>query len=180
MHRPLLILLVVLGLVLVGGVVWWWYHQDDVKNVIQGKNTNTVTNTTSNTNTIVNATLPTEVKGDTAVTGKLTVNGVAVTISSFSKVGTFEGTQAEAGKIFVVLYIDAVKSADVISVKNGLQADAHLITNLETLPLASLKIASDTVSNDRGYMRFTASDKATGLVLEVGSGSTAQRVELPK
>lgn len=183
MRRTTLILIIVLVVIVIGGGAYMWMMKDSLS-LPWRKTTNSTTNTT-NTTTIINTTntapttitLPTEVKGDTAVSGVLKIGAVDVKISSQQKQTTADGETAEKSQTFLLVYFDAVAPADVTTVDRGIR-DIKVIDGAKSYPLRAIKVASTYVTGDRGYLRFSVPEKATGLVLQLGTGDSAQVVTL--
>jgi len=184
MRRSTLILLIVLAVVVIGGGAYVWLMKDSL-NLPWASNSNT-TITTTNTVSVVNTTnttpttitLPTEVKGDTAATGTLKIGTVDVKISSQQKQVTADGVTADKGQTFLLVYFDAVEPANVSVVDRGIR-EVKVVNGASTYPLLALKVASTYAKGDRGYLRFSIPEKATGLLLQLGSGTTLQTVTLP-
>lgn len=180
MRRSTLILIIVLILVLAGAGVWFWFNQGALKSILNRSTVNTNTTTTGNLNRApVTGTIPNVVEGNQALTGTVKVHEVTVTLTSLLKTKSFESIGADKGKTYIVIYFQPVASTDVLKVKQGLEANAHVLAGTTVIPLDSIKVASDQVKNDRGYIKFVVLDTATNLQLEVGSGSAAQHVKLP-
>lgn len=185
MRRTTLILIIVLAVVVIGGGAYVWLKKDSLT-FPWAKNTNTSTTTgvgATTTNVSTNTapktiTLPSEVKGDTAVAGTLKVGTVDIKINSQQKQATADGQTVDKGQTYLLVYFDAVNPADVAVVDRGIR-DAKIINGTASYPLLALKVASTYVSGDRGYLRFAVPEKATNLVLQLGTGATAQTVKLP-
>ncbi len=179
MNRRLLILIIILVVALAGAGVWWYFNQDQVKSVLNPNSNATNTNTVSNTNAApVNGSLVTEQKGTTAIDFKTTVNDVEVHFSSASKLTTFAGEPAEEGKSFIVVYFDALASDKVLAAQAGLYQRASVLYRGGVAPMTSLKVASDVVSGDRGYLKFILPADATSLKLQIGDDGK-QQTDLP-
>lgn len=183
MSRTTTILLSILAVAVVGGGVYVWLMRDSLNlpwttttNTATTTNTSTVVNTTNTSPTTI--TLPTEVKGDTAASGTLKIGTVDVTISSTQRQTTADGVTADKGQTFLLVYIDPVAPTSVSTVDQGIR-DIKVIDGIKSYPLLALKVASTYISGDRGHLRFAIPEKATGLVLQLGTGATAQTVNLP-
>lgn len=182
MRRTTLILIIVLAVVLLGGGAYVWLMRDSIELPWAA-----TTNTTAVTNTATNTSLPTtntstttagEVKGETALTGTLTVGTAKLTLNSVTRNATVSGEQADAGKQFVVVYFDALEPALVSVVDRGIR-EITVTDSKSTYALESLKVASTYAAGDRGYVRFVIPDTAKGLSLVFGTGATAQKIVLP-
>lgn len=182
MRRSTLILLTVLAVVVSAGGAYVWLMKDSLKlpwtsNSNTAVNTNTVA-VVNTTNTATSITLPTEVKGDTVASGTLKIGSVDVKISSQQKQVTADGVTADKGQTFLLVYFDAVEPANVSVVDRGIR-DVKVVNGVSSYPLLALKVASTYAKGDRGYLRFSIPEKATGLLLQLGSGTTLQTVTLP-
>lgn len=186
MRRPILILIIVLAVILIGGGVYLWLTKTTIT-LPWSKLTNTSTNTNSGvpvtiTNTVnvnaKNVTLPSEVKGDTAVSGKLKVGDVEVNVSSLQKQTTSGNDTAEKGKTFLFVYFDPIAPTSVLAVDSGLRG-VHITDGKTTYAVASISVISTTVVGGRGYMKFIIPEGATNLKLQLGSGAALQSVPLP-
>lgn len=183
MRRSTLILLLVLAVIVLGGGAYLWWQKDSLSwpwSTGTGANTNTVTNTVVNLNppTNTNTTLPTEVKGEKPVTGTLTNGAITVTFNSQSRVKSSDGLTADKGETLLLLYFDPVAAVSGSTVTAFLK-DVRLTDGQNTYTLKALRVASATVTNDRGHLTFLVPDDAKNLVLELGSGATVQRVTVP-
>ncbi len=168
-------------MVLIAAGVVWYFNQDTVSSYVSGKsnteNTNQNTNATTNTNAApTNLALQTEFKGDHTLDETVTVADVPLHFSSASKLTSFEGKDAADGQSFVVVYFDAVESNQVLAVQNGLSGLVVLHSSAGNANLSSLKVASNTVSGDRGYMKFSLPTAATDL--QVIFGDSGDRFDL--
>lgn len=176
MRRTTLILIIVLAVVLLGGAGYLWWQRDSIvwpwnaTSTTSTTNTSTTTNTTTNAAVVTNTTLPTEIKGDTDVTGTLTVGTVTVHISSQQKTDANNGQTADSGKTYLLVYFDALPSADVLAADQGLRS-VVVKSGTATYNLESLKVASTAINGDRGYLQFTIPDAATNLKLVLGDQS---------
>ncbi len=181
MRRTTLILVIILIFVVLGGGGYLWVTHPAIV-LPWASNTNSITNTAT-TNTTTNTapktiTLPTEVKGDTAVTGTFKLGQVTVTFNSQQKQATLDGVTADSGQTFLLVYFDGLSPADVVTVDQGLRG-AKLSDGHNTYSLLALKVASTYVTGDRGFLKFSMPDQATNLQLQLGSGATLQSVKLP-
>lgn len=183
MRRSTLILLIVLAVVVIGGGAYVWLMKDSLKlpwasnnATIVNTNTASVVNTTNTAPTTI--TLPTEVKGDTPASGTLKVGTVDIKINSQQKQATADGVTADKGQTFLLVYFDAVEPASVAVVDRGIR-DVKVVNGTSSYPLIALKVASTYAKGDRGYLRFSIPEKASGLLLQLGSGTTLQTVTLP-
>jgi len=175
----------VLIVIIIGGGLYFWLTKTPI-NILGNKNANTAVTTNTNTAVVsnVNSTLqvtnsPVEVKGTNAMTGKVTVGGVELTLNSYAKVDTINGVPADKGQTYLLIYFDAVAPASVSAVNQALIADAHLLVGDVTYKLLALKVASTLVNNDRGSLQFMVPTTAQNTKLEIGTGASAQRVTLP-
>lgn len=186
MRRSTLILVIVLVIVIIGGGAYFWLNKDTLT-FPWDNNTNTLTTTNSDSVVVINTptntapitiTLPTEVKGDTAASGSLKVGDTAITISSQQKQTTADGRTAEKGQTYLLVFFDALEPAQIEAVDTGLRG-VTVSDGKKSYPLAGLKVASTYVKGDRGYMRFSIPDTAKNLMVQLGTGDTAQTVKLP-
>lgn len=183
MSRLTTILLIILAVVVIGGAGYLWATKTTII-VPWAKTTNTTTNTTNTTTVIpvtntepTTITLPGEVKGDTAVSGTLKVGTVDVKITSQQKQVTADGVTADKGQTFLLVYFDAIDPASVSTVDRGIR-DVKVVDGKLSYSLLTLKVASTYAKGDRGYLRFAVPEKATGLYLQLGTGTAAQTVTL--
>lgn len=181
MPRRTLILVVALVAVLAGAGVWWWFNQDQVSDFLNPPTNSGSANTSttvSNTNRPpVNASLATELKGDVEIDKTVKINDVEVHFSSLSKLDSFAGQPAGEKKVFLIVFFDPVQSGQVEAVQRGLQKDVTLHYSGGVSPLASLKIASTVVANDRGYLKFVLPSDASNMVLGIGAAN--EQYQLP-
>ncbi len=180
MRRPILItVLIIVFLALVAGAYWFVVQQGKASWPWVSKTTTTTTTQTNTTNTVTpkNVSLPTEVKGDTAVTGTLKAGTKTITISSQQKYATFNGSAVVSGKTYLVVYFDAVAPADALAIQSQIQS-VSLSDGTTTYPLMYLKIASTTVKNDRGFFEYLIPTDAKNLQLQLGTDATKQTVTI--
>jgi hypothetical protein len=186
MRRSTLILIIVSVVVIIGGGTYVWLKKDTlnfpwVSNANTAATTNSdsvaVNNVPTNTAPII-ITLPTEVKGDVAASGSLKVGDVTITISSQQKQTTADGKTAEKGQTLLLVFFDALEPTQVEAVDAGLRG-VTVSDGKTSYPLAGLIVASTNVKGSRGYMRFSIPDTAKNLVVQLGTGDTAQTVKLP-
>lgn len=179
MSQRLVILISILILALAGAGTWWYFNQDQVSSILNRSDVNANTNTTSNSNSIpVNSNLPNEQKGTAEIDYAATINSVELKFSSASKLESFAGQPAETGQVFVIVYFDAVPSDQVLSVQSGLTNQATINYTGGSSPMMSLKVASDLVTGDRGYVKFSVPADAAQLKFRVG-GDGAPQADLP-
>lgn len=183
MRRTTLVLLMVLMVVVLGGGAYLWLKKDSIQwpwitttNTSSNTNSSVTVVNTSNT-TPINASLPAEVKGDTAVAGTLKIGTVDLTVSSQQRYATFNGSTAEKGKEFLVVYFDQVQSGTITVVDRGLR-DAVVTDGKTTYTAQAIKVASTAISGDRGYVEFIVPEKAANLKLQLGSGTSLQSITL--
>ncbi len=180
MPRTTLILVSLLVVVILGGAGYLWVTHTPIT-LPGAKVTNVAsTNTNASVNTapsVINA--PVNAHGDTPLSGKLTVTGVEVAVSSLQRVATYEGAPADKDQTFLLVYIDPVKPEQVQAVNRALLTDAHLLDGATTYKLLTLKVSSTLTLNDRGFLRFQVPTAAKNLKLGVGTGKDAQSVSLP-
>lgn len=186
MRRSTLILIIILAVVIIGGGAFFWLQKDTLT-FPWDKNTNTVTTTNTASVAVINTptnttpktvTLPTEVKGDTVVSGNLKVGDVNITVSSLQKQTTADGKTADKGQTYLLVFFDALEPTQIEAVDAGLRG-VTVSDGKTSYPLAGLKVASTYVKGDRGYMRFSIPDTAKTLTLQLGTGADKQTVKLP-
>ncbi len=185
MSRTTLILISVLGVVAIGGGAYLWMNKDNLKlsPTTNTVNTNVAAQVNGNTNTVTAANLnlsTTQVfQGDKTLDKQLTVAGTALHITSTLKVDTYEGVAAPKGQQYLVIYFDPIDGGSVLAVQKALVKDAHLLAvGKSQIALAGIKMATTVIKNDVGFINFLVPSAATGLVLEIGTGSTAQHAAL--
>lgn len=184
MRRTTLMLIIVLILIILGGGAYLTYTKTKIVFPWVNKATTTTTNNgvTTTTNTVNTSlktiTLPTEVKGDTAVTGKLKIDTIELTISSQQKQTTIGAETADKGMTFLLVYFDPVAPTDVLAVDKGLR-QVKVNDGKADYPVAGISVSSTTVKGGRGYMKFVIPTTATNLKLQLGTGATLQSVTLP-
>lgn len=180
MRRTTLILLAVLGVVVIGAVAMYFVFPDQVRNVLGGSNTNTTNlNTTTNTSTTpTNLSTPQDLSGDTALTSTLKIGTGELQFSSLDRIGEFEQTPAPEGEEYIIMYFEGLDASLTSSAFTVLSA-AQLVDGSKRYTPTKLKVATNVVKNDRGYIVFVAPTSVTKPVLEVGTGADVQRVELP-
>ncbi len=182
MRRTTLILIISLVVVIAAGV--GLYVTGYIS--LPTSNTNTtntanipLVNTSTNTATVTNTSLPSEVKGDTTLTGKLTIGGVALTISSMQYTTSHADVTASATSRLVMVYTDPIPVASVASVVDGMVAGMKVTYKGGEAEVRRYKVASDVVKNDRGYFLFEVPKTAGALTLVYGSDLNVQRVDVP-
>lgn len=182
LRRTTLILLVVLTVLVVGAVVGFIMFPERVKDALNGKtNTNTTTPTVTNTNsstTPTNLSTPQDLNGDTPLTATLKFGTTELQFTSLDRLPTFDQIAAPEGQQYVVLYFEGIASAATAMVFDSL-ASAQLVDGAKRYTPEKLKVATDVVKNDRGYIVFITPSTAGKLMMEVGSGAEAQSVVLP-
>lgn len=186
MRRPTLILIIVLAVILIGGALYLWLSKTTVT-LPWAKTTNTTTNTntgvpTTITNTVntnkTNVTLPSEVKGDTAVSGKLKIDTIELNVSSLQKQTIDGAATAEKGKTYLFVYFDPVAPTEVLAVDAGLRA-VKVTDGTSTYSVINASVISTTVQGGRGFMKFLIPEDAKNLKLQLGTGAALQSVTLP-
>ncbi len=182
MSRSSIILFTVLAVVILGGGAFLWLNKGLwMKPASTTNTTNTATVTNSSVNRLtanLNLSTPDTLKGDKSLDNTLVVASTSVHVSSSLKTATYEGAPAPAGKEFVIVYFDPITADKVEAVDQALEANIHLVFGQETIALTGVKIAANLVKNDRGYLKFIVPTNAAHLILEFGTGSSAQRVAL--
>ncbi len=181
--RRTLILLVILVVVIAAGVVGFVMFPDQVREALGGKtNANSTTNTSvNNTNTSTtptNLSTPQDLSGDTALTATVKIGMVDVKFTSLDRLENFDQTVAPANQRYVVVYFEGLDQSATAAVFTTMSASQLVDGNKRYSP-DKLKVATNVVANDRGYVVFLVPTNAGKLVLEVGSGAEVQRVELP-
>ncbi len=184
MNKRLLILISALVVAGIGGGLWYWMHRDQVGQALNGnQNTNaTVSTNTGNTNrtTPTNLNLSSEQKGDIAMDEHATIGGVDLHFSSVSKVDSYEGDPAGVGNSFLVVYFDGLPSSKVLGVKQAIDTGALTLTSAKGFgTIATVKVASDIVKNDRGYIKFIVKSDESGFSLNTGAGDNVHVLKLP-
>lgn len=185
MRRTTLILIIVLVVVILGGGAYLWMKKDTIQwpwisntaTNTTANNSNTVTHAQPTNTTLVNASLPTEVKGDTEVSGKLAIGTIDLTISSQQKYASFNGDTAAKDQTILVVYFDQVQGSTVAAVDQGLRS-AAVIDGKTSYPVQVIKIANTAVKGDRGYLQFFVPAKSANLKLQLGSGTSLQSIPL--
>lgn len=188
MRRTTIILLAVLIVILGAGTYLWVTKTKIAVPWIKESNT-AVTNTAnknsaSNSNTTVtptppvNTSLPTEVKGDTAFSGTMSIGGVQLSLSSLQWTTSYNGLKPATGNKLLVIYIDPIPFMSVAAAMNGM-SQVSLSTSGGVISLLQNKIAGDSIKNDRGYLLFDVPTNAKDLFLQNGPGPTAQRLSIP-
>lgn len=182
-RRTTVILVSILALVVVAGVVLFMMFPDQAREALGGKSsTNSTTNTaTQNSNTTTaptNLSTPQDLSGDTPLTATMKVGASTIVFSSLDRLNAFDQIPAPENQRFVVMYFEGLPAAETASVFEAL-AQAQLVDGDKRYSPDKLKIATNVVKNDRGYLVFIVPTDAGKLVLEVGSGTEVQRVELP-
>lgn len=182
MRRTTLILLIVLVVVVIGAAALYLMFPDKVNEVFSGKKTsNTNTTTTVNTNTVsvpTNLSTTQDLSGDTALTGSIKVGATTVSFTSFDRVDTFDQTPAPANQQYVIMYFEGIDGAATNAVFNALDT-AQMVSGDNRYSRGVLKVATNIVKNDRGYIVFVVPVDSQQLTLEVGSGANVQQVKLP-
>lgn len=181
MSRTTLILITILAIVAIGGGAYLWLNKDSLSNPLSTTNTTTNSTTTANTNTStanLNLSTADTLKGDKTLDTKLTVGGADIQVTSSLKAATYESVAAPAGKEFLVIYFEGISGDKVSVVDAALASGAHLLVGTTTVALTGIKVATNVVKNDRGYLKFIVPIGASNVNLEVGTGVSAQRVKL--
>lgn len=184
MRRTTLILLVALAVVIISGGVYVWLNRTQFQQTIANLSGTTKTNANTNAAVVTNVPLkvinaPVNAHGDTPLTGKLTINGVDLALTSLQRADTYQGTPAGANQTYLQIYIDPIKPEQVQAVNRTLLTNSHLTDGQTTYALQALKISSTLTLNDRGYFLFKIPTAAKNVQLVVGAGTTAQTVTLP-
>lgn len=147
------IIIVLTGAILAAG--WFFFLRPGGVLDQQNNNTNTVTaNVTNTVASNTNLDLETE-KGDTETAATVTYNNVKFDFTSSSRVTTWRGEPAPAGKEYLVVYFSPI-DADVREATAWIRTDAVLIDGGQTLKPTQLKVVgSGGSSEDSGYFVFT-------------------------
>lgn len=184
MSRPTLILLIVFIVVLTGGGVYLWLNRDQVSQLTNRyRSTNGTADNTNSAAANTNAspttrTLPSETRGSHTLSGKLTVAGVELKLTSFDALDSFLSEAAPQNKKFLIVFIDPLTADQVLKVKDTLNTDTHLTTTAGPIALSGLKLAGERVTNDRGYLKFVIPAGTKDVTVEFGTGQAAQRIPL--
>jgi len=187
MRRTTIILLMVLIVVIAGGGVYWWLNKDTISSLLSGeKNINQGTTNTpvavinsSPDLSNVNYSLPVPIQGDTAMDATLSVNGAQLHFSSLQKTATFDSNPAPAGQTYLLIYFDGLEAADAEKIQPLIRNETQLVTSQGVVKIGAYKIALKLIANDRGYLRFTISDKITKPELQIGSGAAVAKATIP-
>lgn len=176
MRRSLVILIAVLLVVIIGGGLYFWLHRGTVKSVL---NPQTNSQASANTPTIAknsNTSLPVEIKGDKTLdaTVKL-INGLSIHFTSLTKADSFATVTADTGKTFIIVFFEPMTGAEVLAASQTLPAEVKLQVGKNTYEASSVKVASTTVKNDRGYLKFIVPSSTTAASLVAGSN----QIKLP-
>ena len=178
MSRTTSILLVVLAVAVIGGGVYFWLNKDKVASLFNSNQANTNALAENTNHAIVNGSVQ-NVEGQTPLQGQITVGDTTLTVTSMTRDTKFESLDAPKDQDFVVVFFNGVSSNKVFAVQKGLMGNADVSDGKTSYALEGLKVASDLVANDHGYLKFVVPHTASKLTLEVGSGPTAQRLQLP-
>ncbi len=179
MRRTTVILLSILAVICIGGAGYLWATHTAIV-VPWAKNTNTTNlNITTNTSTTpTNLSTPQDLSGDTPLTSTLKLGTGELQFSSLDRIGEFEQTPAPDGQEYIIMYFEGLDASLTSSAFTVLSA-AQLVDGSKRYTPSKLKVATNVVKNDRGYIVFVAPTSVTKPVLEVGTGADVQRVELP-
>lgn len=176
MAKGIVILVIVAVAVVVGVAAWYVVTKQPATN---SPNVNAAPANTSTEPTTTQPVQTEPTSGDHAIGKGLTYNGVTFTFTSALDDKEFSRETAANGKQYVVLFMQPVAVNDPGAIFTWIAQATTLRSVDASYPLnKEAKIVGEREGGEVGYLWFEVDEGKSGWTLQMGSGDSAQTIEL--